>query len=272
MDWNKLGSVIKIRSLEGWTSYVLITAGLLIVLAIVGISTEALISYRAENLTQTHVLTDKEIGCQIAGDQQKAGFINGQRKLINAFGNSHRESTVKFFTYFYTSYVVFTIFGLIAAISLAVITKAGINNASPHLIAVFLVCTAIVVLYQGAIGVLQWKTNIDNNAKLAVSYANLADQIDTYCVTGKVNVADPNSALVAALPKPVTAANKTGGEKDASPNQTDPNEAKIQPFYVEPTGDQFINYVAWQMEHLRSLSLSIDETKVGIDSKRFLIQ
>ena len=173
---------------------------------------------------------------------------------------------------------MFTVFGLIAAITLAIITKTGINSASPHLIAVFLVCTSIVVLYQGSLGVFQHKSNIDNNAKLAVNYAVLADQIDTFCATGKINVKDPNEALSEALPKIAgkvsnANANSSAATKPESPQTATPTVGKIQPFYVEPSGDEFINFVAWQMQHLRSFSIALDDTKVSaIDTKRFLLQ
>lgn len=267
---------LKAFSLEGWTSYVLITLGLVAFLGILGVSTEYYVHSKADRLTKTHVLReDTMVECTFAGSAEKTAFINAQRKEISSFGNSHRTSAVEFYTYFYTTYIVFTVFGLIAAISLAVITKTGIIKASPHLITVFLVCTAIVVLYQGSLGVFQHKSNLDSNAKLAVNYAVLVDQIDTYCATGKINVKDPNEALSGALPKvtgkPVNT--NTGAGGGVSPSPETPVSAKIQPFYVEPNGDQFINFVAWQMEHLRSFSIALDDSKVSaIDNKRFLLQ
>ena len=267
---------VKAFTLEGWTSYVLITLGLMALLAIVGLVTEGIVHGRADRLTKTHILDEEtKVACAIADSAEKVAFINAQRMEISAFGNSHRTSAVEFFTYFYTTYVVFTIFGLIAAISLAVITKTGINTASPHIIAAFLVCTSIVVLYQGSLGVFQPKSNLDSNAKLAVNYAVLVDQIDTYCATGKINVKDPNVALAGALPKVATKPENTNTVTgaDHSPKPEPPVSAKIQPFFVEPNGDEFINFVAWQMEHLRSFSIALDDSKVSaIDNKRFLLQ
>lgn len=276
MGWNEIAEIMKGFPFKGWKSYATIIVLLLALLAIVGLVPPYFIEARARAQTDTHEIKDKSVVCTFAGDQARQEFINSQRAEISRFGNSHRDSAVKFFTYFYTTYIVFTVFGLIATISLALITKAGIAKASTHLITVFLVCTSIVVLYQGSFGVFQHKTNIDSNAKLSVSYGVLIDQIDTFCATGKLNVRDPNVALTDALPKAV------GESKDPTPNVSNrpappqsetPTVGKIKPFYVEPSGDEFINFVAWQMEHLRSFSIALDDTKVSaVDTKRFLIQ
>jgi hypothetical protein len=159
---------------------------------------------------------------------------------------------------------------LIAAISLAVITKTGINGSSPHLIAVFLISTAIVVLYQGSFDTLRQKSNIDLNAGASIKYAVLVDQIDTYCTTGKVSMKDPNDVLLAALPKAVDdgQGNAADGQQPQQPVGT---ATRILPFFVEPDGDQFINFVAWQMNQLRNFSITIDDSKIGsIDTKRFM--
>lgn len=269
---------IKAFVLEGWTSYVSVSIGILLLLAIVGLVIENVVSRRAKRLSEKHtVMQNKPIDClTVAGTQERASFIKEQRDEIAGFANNHRATAVEFFTYFHTTYLLFTIFGLIAAISLAAITKTGINNASPHLITVFLVCTAIVVLYQGSIGVFQHKNNIDDNTKLSISYAVLASQIDTYCVTGRVNVADPNDAFKVALAKTADISNKSANNGNNSvnqPSEQQPGPLKIEAFDVELTGQQFINYINWQTQKLRSFAISLDDTKVGaIDSKQFILQ
>ncbi len=274
MDFTELKNKVNALALTGWTSYVLIAIGLLVLLAFLGLGMGYIIKNRADQMTQAHVLdVAKRVECSVAGTKDKVDFINIQRAELSGFGNNHRYDAIKFFSFFYTSYLVFTIFGLIAAISLAVITKQGIDKASEHLVTVFLVCTAIVVLYQGASSVFQLKANLDSNAKLAVSYGILVDQIDTYCATGKLNVKDPNEALANAVPKVPEKPSNVNSNAGATQSQSElPAGGKIQPFYAEPSGDQFINFVAWQMQHLRSLSIAIDETKASpVDNKKFAI-
>jgi NADH:ubiquinone oxidoreductase subunit 3 (subunit A) len=276
MRWPEFITALKEFSLVGWTSYVLIAFGLLSLLAVVGLSAQYFVDKKAEKLTKTHILVaDPPVECSIVGGKDRVEFLNGQRKEVVEFGNSHRESAISFYTYFYVTYLIFTIFGLIAAISLAIITKTGINTASPHLIAVFLVCTAIVVLYQGAFGVFQHKGNIESNTKLAIGYAVLLNQIDTYCATGKFNVKDPNDAMSSGLPRPTPTPTNSATNAQVKPSPSPEvganSSGKIQPFYVVPSGDEFINFVAWQLEHLRSFSIAIDDTKVSaIDNKRFV--
>ena len=255
--------------LEGWTSYVTIAAAMLVVLALVGIVTVVVIRGRAINMTAAHVIQQKELKSCGKIEPDKLAFINGQRTDIVNLGNQHQANAIAYFGYFYATYLVMTIFGLVAAICLAIITKGGISNSSPHVIAVFLISTAIVVLYQGSFDILKQKENIDLNSSASVKYAVLADQIDTFCTTGKVTMRDPNDVLLAALPKPEPTAAPKARETDSQPSQD--STVKILPFFVEPDGDQFINFVAWQMDHLRSFAITVDESKIGtVDSKRFM--
>ena len=257
--------------LVGWTSYVLIAAALLVLLAIVGITTVLVIKNRAREMTAAHVLRHRElVTCANIDTPEKLAFLNGQRADIVNLAGQHHENAIAYFGYFYATYLVMTIFGLIGAICLAIITKEGIGKASPHVIAVFLISTAIVVLYQGSFDILKQKTNIDLNANASVKYAVLADQIDTYCSTGKISMTDPNDVLLAALPK--AASSEPDKDPDNAPTQTgEPLPVKISAFFVEPDGDQFINFVAWQMDHLRNFAITVDESKIGsIDSKRFM--
>jgi hypothetical protein len=257
--------------LEGWTSYVSIAAGMLILLALIGTVTVYSIRGRARRMTTAHVMQPREIkACAKVDTVEKLEFVNGQRAEIVKLANQHHENAISYFGYFYATYLVMTIFGLIAAICLAVITKSGISQSSPHVLAVFLISTAIVVLYQGSFDTLKQKANIDLNANASVKYAVLADQIDTYCSTGKISMKDPNDVLLAALPKPEPTQSPGGSAANTSQQQP-ASTVQILPFFVEPDGDQFINFVAWQMDHLRSFAITIDESKVGsIDSKRFM--
>ncbi len=272
MDLTNLKTDVKTFVLEGWTSYVMIAIGLLVLLAVVGLTATFTIQERALNMTRAHELTPRiHESCGTIGVPAKLAFINRQREESRILGNQHRVTAIKYFSYFYTTWLTITIFGLIAAISLAIITKTGISNSSPHLITVFLIATAIVVLYQGSFDTLRQKSNIDLNATSSIKYALLVDQIDTYCITGKVSMKDPNDVLLAALPKaegeqPAKAA--AGGETEKA---SSPDSPKISAFFVEPDGDQFINFVSWQMGRLRNFAITVDDSKIGsIDTKRFL--
>lgn len=258
--------------LEGWTSYVSIAAGMLILLAIIGFVTVDSIRGRARKMTTAHLMEDRVLAACAKIDTDKLKFVNGQRAEIVKLGKQHHENAIIYFGYFCATYLVMTIFGLIAAICLAVITKSGISQTSPHVLAVFLISTAIVVLYQSSFDVLKQKANTDLNANASIKYAVLADQIDTFCTTGKINMKDPNDVLLASLPKPEPTQTPGGPPANTSKPQSDPaSSVKIPPFFVEPDGDQFINFIAWQMDHLRGFAITIDESKVGsIDSKRFM--
>jgi hypothetical protein len=272
MDLTNLKTNVKVFVLEGWTSYVMIGVGLFLLLAVVGLTSTFVIQNRAHRMTAAHQLPQRtHQSCGTIDGPAKLEFINGQREETRNLGNQHRGNAINYFSYFYTTWLTITIFGLIAAISLAVITKSGISGSSPHLISVFLISTAIVVLYQGSFDTLKQKANIDLNATASIKYAILLDQIDTYCVTGKVSMRDPNDVLLAALPK--AEGNKDGNADANAQTETseDPPSPKILPFFVQPDGDQFINFVAWQMDRLRNFSITVDDTKIGsIDTKRFM--
>ena len=265
MDVAELKRKFEVFFLEGWTSYVSIAAALFVVLAIVGFVSIDLIKDRADEMTQSHIIGAPPWS-QCAGiEGNKLTFLQSQRTEIQSFGNRHRKNAIAYFGYFYTTYLVITIFGLIAAICLAVITKAGISGSSPHVLAVFVISTAIVLLYQGSFDILKQKPNLDLNADASIKYAVLAAQIDTYCNTGKISMKDPSDVLLAALPK------AEGNSADNKPGDGGNQTGKILPFFVEPDGDQFINFVAWKMDRLRSFAITVDDTKIGaIDTKRFM--
>lgn len=192
---------IKPLILEGWTSYLLIAAGFGIALALTAFIAKYYIIGVGQRLTDDFAVVDKSLECKIVNEPEKRLFINDQRREIALYANGHRKTAIEFSAFFYANLVIFSVFGLIAAISLAIITKTGISEASPHLIAVLLISTGIVILYQGFFAIFQQKNNIENNAKLSINYAKLVNQIDTYCTTGKVNVRDPNQAFLDSMPK-----------------------------------------------------------------------
>ncbi|MDQ3132356.1 MAG: hypothetical protein M3Q99_16535 [Acidobacteriota bacterium] len=267
---------VKSLILEGWTSYVLIALGLFLMIFLITVSARYYVTYEAQRLTKEFKLDNKPVECKIA-PPEKQSFINAQRQEIVSYAIGHRDTAIAFSGYFYATLMIVSFFGLIAAISLAVITKSGINTASPHLIAVFLISTGIVILYQGFLGVFQQKSNMDSNAKLSVSYARLLNQIDTYCTTGKVNVRDPNSAFLDALSKSdtkVTPTSTPSGTPTLGESTTLKPEGnvKVSPFYVSLEPDEFINYVDWQMGVYKGFSVSIDETKIAIiDAKKMMV-
>jgi hypothetical protein len=266
---------------DGWKTYILIGLGLgLALLLTVTLAHYSALS-QAQTLTKEFELESKTSECKVITDTGKQNFINEQRKEIVAYANSHRAAAIKFYAYFYSIYAVWALFGLIAAISLAVITKKGVEAADNRLIAVFLVSTGIVVLYQGFFGVFQHSGNIDVNAKLYVSYARLVNQIDTYCTTGKVNVKDPLPAFAESLPKnpKPTATNSNTSNSNASntnsaiatPKPTESPAAasgKVSPFYVALDPDEFINYIDWQIEAYKNITIAtVDATKIAAIDK-----
>lgn len=275
MDFNKNIETVKTLTLTGWTSYVLIAVGLLVILFITAFAAKSWVGNMATKMTAKIPLVNKQIECQTIADVNRKAYINEQRRDIVGYAETHRDTAIQFYGFFYATFAVFSVFGLLAAIALAVITKSGINNASPHLITVFLVATAIVISYQGFFGVFQQKNNLENNAKLYVSYAKLVNQIDTYCATGKLTVKDPNSSFKDLFPKsepkttPANTAEKMKSNENAPPTDAPP---KLAPFFVALEPDEFINYVNWQMEQYKAVSIAIDDTKIAsIDKSQFLI-
>lgn len=272
-----------------WTGYIKIALTLAALLLLTVLVAHYAAISKGEALTAAFKLEPKDAECKIVTEQGKRDFINAQRREIVAYANSHRETSIKFYGYFYSTYAVFSIFGLIAAISLAVITKLGIEKADNRVIAIFLVATGIVVLYQGFFGVFQQAGNIDSNAKLYVKYAQLVNQIDTYCTTGKLNVKDPALAFADSLPKStpkpavtnstVTPANTTPANAtpaNATPKPvataTPPAGVTISPFYLALEPDEFINYIDWQIEHFKTIAIAIDATKIAaIDNTKFVL-
>lgn len=265
--------------LNTWISHLLITLGLLSILFLTAFLAKSWVDSKANALTRAFVLEDAATECSIVGSQEKQDFIKKQQSDIVKYANSHRETAIDFYGYFYTTYAIFSLFGLLAAISLAIIARKGIDEASPHMITVFFVATGIVILYQGFFDVFQQKTNIDNNAKLFVSYAKLNTRIDTYCTTGNLSLIDPNDVFIESLPKSLSKYSPANALPSA-PAATNPvgssaqpqSPSKVSTFYISPQPDEFINYVGWQMEQLKAISIAIDDSKiVAIDGSKLII-
>lgn len=245
-------------------SYVSIVVGLGVVLFLIVAGVGWQNKETATKLTKEFELESKDLECKVVADTSTRDFINAQRREIVAYGNSHLRTAKTFYGYFWASYAVFSVFGLIAAISLAVMTKKGIEAADNRIIAVFLISTGIVILYQGFFGVFQHKNNIDNNVKLSINYSKLVNQIDAYCATGRVNVKDPILAFADALPKttPKTAPTTTTGNTDQGQTETPPS-GKVSPFYVPLEPVEFIHYIEWHLEQYKVIAISIDDTKIA---------
>jgi hypothetical protein len=253
---------------DRWTSYLAITVGLIIVLIIGAVAAHLIAKWQAEQIVAAELL-HKDLVCKTIPDseKEKQKHLNEQRDEIKDFSNLHRQVAIKFYGFFYATFTVFSIFGALAAISLAIIARQGIDKASNHLLTVFLVSMAIVILYQSFFGVFQQTKNLDNNANWSIAYAGLADKIDSYCVTGKVNAKDPEEALKDALPK--VAPTQTGNSSENKQNEQSSNQ-KVTPFFVSLDADEFIQYVNWEMVKLKNSPISLDETKFAtFDPKKF---
>ena len=272
-------SRLKTYLTTGWTSYALVAAALFIVLFVTGYYSKWQIDSKSRELTSAFALTKEPLECKPMETAEQKAFIASQRAEIVRFAGNHLDTARNFYGYFYATYTIFSLFGLFAAISLAVIARKGIDEASSHLITVFLVSTGIVVSYQAFFGVFQQKSNIENNTKLLVSYARLNTRIETYCATGKLAITDPSAFFAQNLPKQPPPSSNTNSAPPVNAarsnvNSTVPGSSpeKVLSFYITPTPDEFINYVGWQMEQLKAVSITIDDTKIAsIDSNKLVI-
>jgi hypothetical protein len=258
----------------------MITIGLLAVLFLTVYFAKRWVSSTAEDLTKNFVLANEPAQCKVVTDAEKQDFIKRQQNEIVKYADAHRRTAIEFYGYFYATFAVFSLFGFLSLISGVIIAKKGYDNANPHLIAVFLVSSAIVLLYQGFFGVFQQKVNVDNNAKLFTGYSKLLTKIDTYCSTGKIPVLDPGSVFNTAVVQPKKTPpgtdtpplnNTTASSKPAEKPPEQP-AAKPNTFFIPLEADEFINYVGWQMEQLKSFTIAFDDSKiVAISSDKMLV-
>jgi hypothetical protein len=247
---------------QTWTSYVLVTIGMLTIMILTIIAARYLKEYQTKDLKNDFVLANNGVGCKTVPDNEKKAFIDYQKNEIVKFGESHRKTAFMFYGYFYSTFLVFSLFGVLSVISLAIIAKKGYETANGHLMTVFMVSTGIVVLYQGFFGVFQQKTNMDNNAKLYSGYSKLLTKIDTYCTTGKIPMIDPATVL-----KPQVSVTNTNTATNVTTTQQ-----KTASFYITLDTDEFINYVGWQMEQLKAISITLDDQQIKeIDKNRFAL-
>jgi len=81
--------------------------------------------------------------------------------------------------------LITTISGILSAISLLFISKAGWLNVSRYVITIFLVTTSSAAFFGGFPLLFKQKQNIDENKKLFLAYSALANQVLSYAATGE---------------------------------------------------------------------------------------
>jgi hypothetical protein len=190
----------------------------------------------------------------IENDEEKAR-LQGQLNDIRNRAKYHLDVTLFIFSNFYMSIMAFSIAGGIAAITLAVISKRGVDQASEYLITTFLVMMALAIFYQSFPGVFQQRQNIDNNRALYIKYVNLEDDIVTYCATGEMAIRAPMFITAARTP-----ANDTEDPREDS-------KMEVEPFTAPISGKQFIHYINHQLKTYNDISVGMDESKAAAYAK-----
>jgi hypothetical protein len=207
-----------------------------------------------KNLIGTRLEDKRDIGqCSLITDETDKAMLATKFIEVKNRADGHLKSALFFFDKFYTTILTFSIAGLIAAISLVIVSKGGIDTAPQYLITVFLVSTGMAVFYQGFSGVFQQRPNIDANETLYKNYNNLQEEILTYCATGEIVVGDVKLATVTTSPS-------NTNSNSNSPAQSS-KVLEVAPFTAKMSSKQFINYVSYKMNQYNDIAIGLDETK-----------
>lgn len=122
-----------------------------------------------------------------------SGFANDDKILqqrlqeqldnIRKRAKSHLEIMVYYYARYYMAITLAAFTGIVAAITMLLISKKGWDEASPYLVAVFLTMSGLAAYFAAFPTLFEQKANIDANKELFAVYANLEDRILTFAAT-----------------------------------------------------------------------------------------
>lgn len=207
----------------------------------------------------------------IQATEEEKGRLQDQRNDIRKKAKHHVDVAMFYYSRFYMAILAFSISAALAAISLAIISKRGLDSVNEYIVTMFLVMTAVALFYQSFPGVFQQKKNIEDNRALYIKYVNLEDDMLSFCVTGGVAVARPADSTTASE----NAASTPRPADSATPSQTKENAAGATPdvtvgqqyTIIKLSPREFIHYIDYQLKTYNDIAIGFDESKAASFAK-----
>lgn len=198
--------------------------------------------------------------------------LQNQLDDVRKRAKHHLDVAIFYYANSFMAIIAFSLAAGLGAISLAVISKRGIDHVSEYIVTMFLVATALALFYQSFPGVFQQKQNVDNNRALYIKYVNLEDDMISYVATGSVTFLQQKPDTAAPIAKnPIENKSTTNAIALNGLSNTTPatNEKTIGSDYmiVQLAPDDFIHYVDFQLKKYNDIAIGFDESKAASFAK-----
>ena len=134
--------------------------------------------------TQLKSTNDLSFSCSLSISLEERNRIKAQLLKIRVKANHYLIVMEDFYVNYFSSIVMFSITGAIAAICLALISKKGWDQVSEHVITTFLVMSAVTAYYGAMPSSFQQQQNIGDNKVLYLKFVALENEVLSYAATG----------------------------------------------------------------------------------------
>jgi hypothetical protein len=199
-------------------------------------------------------------------DAEKERMQN-QLDDIRKKAKHHRDVAVFYYSRFYMAILAFSVSAALAAISLAIISKRGLDKVSEYIVTLFLVATALAVFYQSFPGVFQQRKNVEDNRALYIKYVNLEDDMISYNTTGSIAVvqASPPGEATAGAVNQNGSAQRPSNANNNNANADSPRVVTVGNQYsiITLSPSEFIHYVDYQLKTYNDIAIGFDESKAA---------
>ncbi len=127
---------------------------------------------------------DLSFSCSLPISLEERSRIKAQLLKIRVKANHHLIVMEDFYVNYFSSIVMFSIAGAIAAICLTLISKKGWDQVNEHVITIFLVMSAVTAYYGAMPSSFQQQQNIGDNKVLYLKFVALENEVLSYVATG----------------------------------------------------------------------------------------
>ncbi|MGB7210592.1 MAG: hypothetical protein WBD27_18195 [Pyrinomonadaceae bacterium] len=176
----------------------------------------------------------------------------------------HLDVAVYYYSQSFMAILAFSLAAALGAISLAIISKRGLDGVSEYVVTMFLVATALALFYQSFPGVFQQRKNVEDNRALYIRYVNLEDDMISYVATGSITVKQTVAAPDSSRP--------TKPEQFAKQLNSNVNSVSATPILVTVNDEysivtlspvDFIHYIDHQLKKYNDVAIGFDESKAA---------
>jgi hypothetical protein len=135
-----------------------------------------------------------DISVAIHTSPEERARLAGQFKELGNRMKHHFNLLITFYSFYFSTVIMTGVLASVAAICLLFITSKGWVPSNPYAKTIFLVATASATYCAAFPSIFQQQQNIDDNRRLYLEYAGLANEMCSFAITGENDAGDSQEA------------------------------------------------------------------------------